>query len=106
LQAVAPKGTFGQFQPNVLPFESVHVLVADTDPSPLVSPTRRPAVGVSAEESGRAASRKVFGGNIAFTKWFEMIIPPAASRMIEHPRIHLDDPIGVSPIRPASDHVL
>lgn len=106
LQAVVPKGTFGQFQPNALPFESMHTLLMEIDPSLLVSSRRRPAVEISGEASGRVAWREAFGGIMAFTKWFEMIMPPADSRNIEHPRIHLADHIRVFPIRPSSDSIL
>jgi hypothetical protein len=55
LQAVVPKGTFGQFQPNTPPFESVHSRVADLDPSLPASSRRRPAVEISGEGYGCAA---------------------------------------------------
>jgi hypothetical protein len=99
LQAAAPKGAFGQFQSNSLPFKSMHTLLANAAPSLLVSPTRRPAVERSSEGSGRVAWRKVFAGIIAFTKWFEIIMPPADSMNTEHPRIHLADHIRVFLIR-------
>jgi hypothetical protein len=95
LQAVAPKGTFGQFQPNTPPFESVHSRVADFDPSLPASSRRRPAVEASGEGAACAAWREVFGGIMAFTKWFEITKPPAASRMIEQPRNDLPDRIRV-----------
>jgi hypothetical protein len=60
LQAVVPKGTFGQFQPNAPPFESVHTLEADVDPSPTVLSRRRPAVEISGEESDPAEWREAF----------------------------------------------
>jgi hypothetical protein len=84
----------------------MHTLLTEIDPSLLVFSRRRPAVEISGEASGPATWREVFGEIIAFTKWFEMIMPPAASRNIEHPRIHLADRIRVFLIRPSSDSVL
>src|ERR1017187_3189421 len=97
--AIAPKGTFGQFQPNALPSRLTH---HRPDRRGLSERARCGLSPLSARSDGGSdpvfaaagwgaglVSRATFGGMVASTIRHEATSPPNAARNIEHLGIKL-----------------
>jgi hypothetical protein len=99
LHVAVPKGMFGQFQPNVLPFKSTHTRPVEIEPSEFVSCGRSPVTARSDPDSdwtvaavsrtGALVAPELFKGIMASTSWFETTRPAKAASNTKHPRTDL-----------------